>query len=444
MEPEPEPELEQEQEQEQEQDWEEQSSSSSGSYEFEYESDSSGGFAETDEDEHVVDETPAGRSLADLEAAADEAIERKRRDAAAVEVAIPLHRRFQRLLLATLHARGQEHERPLVGAELPLPLDLTLRVRDALALCRACPRDPLSGFPVGVYWAGPETRPETTPDWTRAVGTPTVDTWTRSHLETMVPLFAWHTPPDDPALLAAAHRELVEALRAVPWPPAAPAAPAWPAAATRWGHTYDYDSISYVAVQALCQDRGLSPHGARATLVKRLQDDDEQSSSPAPRQRLAMSPHFASQVRPPPPRASAPRHHLTPKRVPYLGAVYMLQTGRDESSGTDHRENVSAWRMLLRLRSGGGAPSTPDGSGAEIDAEIAEIAEIEARFVLSSNHTLCAFLEAATDTAGRVRTNSVVRGGSAEPLGPVPGTEDPLPFVASLLEAEGVATVSRL
>ena len=55
-----------------------------------------------------------------------------------------------------------------------------------------------------------------------------------------------------------------------------------------------------------------------------------------------------------------------------------------------------------------------------------------------------AFLEAATDTAGRVRANSVVRGGSAEPLGPVPGTEDPLPFVASLLEAEGVATVSRL
>ena len=88
--------------------------------------------------------------------------------------------------------------------------------------------------------------------------------------------------------------------------------------------------------------------------------------------------------------------------------------------------------MLLRLRSGGGASSTPDGS-----------AEVEARFVLSSDHTLRAFLEAATDTAGRVRTNSVVRGGSAEPLGPVPGTEDPVPFVASLLEAEGVATVSR-
>ena len=69
--------------------------------------------------------------------------------------------------------------------------------------------------------------------------------------------------------------------------------------------------------------------------------------------------------------------------------------------------------------------------------------QVEARFVLSSDHTLRAFLEAATDTAGRVRTNSVVRGGSAEPLGPVPGTEDPVPFVASLLEAEGVATVSR-
>ena len=90
-----------------------------------------------------------------------------------------------------------------MGAELPLPLDLTLRVRDALALCRACPRDPLSSFPVGVYWTGPETRPETRRD----------EAWTRSHLETMVPLFAWHTPPDDPALLAAAHRELVEALR---------------------------------------------------------------------------------------------------------------------------------------------------------------------------------------------------------------------------------------
>ena len=105
----------------------------------------------------------------------------------------------------------EQEELEQVGAELPLPLDLTLRVRDALALCRACPRDPLSSFPVGVYWTGPETRPETRPDWTDlAVGTPTVDTWTRSQLETMVPLFAWHTPPDEPALLAAAHRELVE------------------------------------------------------------------------------------------------------------------------------------------------------------------------------------------------------------------------------------------
>ena len=69
--------------------------------------------------------------------------------------------------------------------------------------------------------------------------------------------------------------------------------------------------------------------------------------------------------------------------------------------------------------------------------------QVEARFVLSSDHTLRAFLEAATDTAGRVRTNSVVRAGSAEPLNPVPGTDDPVPDVMALFEAEGITTVSR-
>ena len=62
--------------------------------------------------------------------------------------------------------------------------------------------------------------------------------------------------------------------------------------------------------------------------------------------------------------------------------------------------------MLLRLRSGGGARTTPDGS-----------AEVEARFVLSSNHTLRAFLEAFRCAR--------------------PGD------VMALFEAEGITTVSR-
>ena len=37
-------------------------------------------------------------------------------------------------------------------------------------------------------------------------------------------------------------------------------------------HT-DYDSMSYAAVKALCQDRGLSPHGGRPALVKRLREN---------------------------------------------------------------------------------------------------------------------------------------------------------------------------
>eukprot|EP01045_Picozoa_sp_COSAG04_P005305 COSAG04_NODE_244_length_18980_cov_6.382501_6_plen_221_part_00 len=35
----------------------------------------------------------------------------------------------------------------------------------------------------------------------------------------------------------------------------------------------NYDGMAYAAVKALCQDRGLSPHGSRTALVQRLQEN---------------------------------------------------------------------------------------------------------------------------------------------------------------------------
>ena len=35
----------------------------------------------------------------------------------------------------------------------------------------------------------------------------------------------------------------------------------------------DYDGMAYAAVKALCQDRGLSPHGSRTALVQRLREN---------------------------------------------------------------------------------------------------------------------------------------------------------------------------
>ena len=57
----------------------------------------------------------------------------------ALNKAIATNRPEQRLLLATLYGRGQDHPRPLAQAPLPLNRDVMEEVAKWLASSRACP-----------------------------------------------------------------------------------------------------------------------------------------------------------------------------------------------------------------------------------------------------------------------------------------------------------------